>query len=356
MKRVIQILIFASIFTLIYLGMNYFVLSGIFGLLNIAKSGIFYVSLFLLSGSFIVASVIEHNTPNKITRYFYILSSTLLGAVFISLSVLIVYYIINIFIHIQAFIVIGLILVLTIYSIINAENIVTRKIKVEIQGLKKPMRAVQLTDIHLGTVHSSPFLKKIVEKTNSLKPDVVFITGDLVDGSAPLTSDIVSPINKIKAKTFFTIGNHEIYDGIDEVMNLLKTTKLDILRNKVAKFKELQIIGVDYSDDKEYLGKILPNMEIKKNKPSILLYHPPSDLKFSNMFGIQLQLAGHTHAGQIFPFNLLVRTSFKYVRGFHKEGKSSIYVSQGTGTWGPAMRLGSKSEITVIELVPEKLR
>ncbi|MBX4212191.1 metallophosphoesterase, partial [Candidatus Pacearchaeota archaeon] len=117
--------------------------------------------------------------------------------------------------------------------------------------------------------------------------------------------------------------------------------------------KDIQIVGVDYSDSKGYLGEILPKISIDKNKPSILLYHPPASLDYIEKKGIGLQLSGHTHNGQIFPFNLFVKLIFPYVMGLYKGKEASIYVSPGTGTWGPPMRLGSRSEITLIHLTPE---
>jgi uncharacterized protein len=202
------------------------------------------------------------------------------------------------------------------------------------------------------------FLEKISRMTNKVNPDFTVITGDLVDGSAPLHKGMLSPINKIKSPVFYSTGNHEMYEGIDKVLKIVKETKIKYLGNKKIIFKGLQIIGIDYSDEKDYSDKlfstILKNLKIEKNKPSILLYHLPLKLEKLDKAGINLHLAGHTHNGQIFPFNLFAKLQFKYIYGLHKFGNANQYISSGTGLWGPPMRILSKSEIVLIKLVPEK--
>jgi uncharacterized protein len=125
------------------------------------------------------------------------------------------------------------------------------------------------------------------------------------------------------------------------------------LRNSMAECKGLQVVGVDYSPDKKNLGKILPSIRLDAKKPAILLYHTPTTLDYIQQAGIDMQLSGHTHNGQIFPFNILVRFFNPYVHGLHLDGDSCIYVSQGTAHWGPPMRLGSFNELTVLHLVPK---
>jgi predicted MPP superfamily phosphohydrolase len=112
----------------------------------------------------------------------------------------------------------------------------------------------------------------------------------------------------------------------------------------------IQIIGVDYSYEKNHLEKVLLQMEIDKSKPSILMYHVPTEIEAANNAGINLQISGHTHKGQLFPFNFLGRIVFPYFNGLYEYNGTSLYVSQGTGTWGPPMRFGSRNEITLIEL------
>jgi predicted MPP superfamily phosphohydrolase len=147
------------------------------------------------------------------------------------------------------------------------------------------------------------------------------------------------------------IGNHEIYDGLEKVIPVIEKTKAKILRNGVALFNGIQVVGVDYSERTKNFIKDLEKIKINKNKPSILLYHAPEDISIIEKKGIDLHLAGHTHGGQIFPFNLLVKLFFRNVRGLKKLNNTYQYTSMGTNIWGPPMRLGSRNEITVVDLI-----
>ena len=164
-------------------------------------------------------------------------------------------------------------------------------------------------------------------------------------------------LNLLESPVFLVFGNHEIFAG-ERTAELLKETKVKILRNEIVNFKGLQIIGIDYSDDKKHLSKILPKLEINKSKPAVLLYHPPASLDYINDAGINLHLAGHLHGAQIFPIHAIAKiackSSFKIpnYKGLHKKENSYLYISSGAGTWGPPMRLFSKSEITLAKLVP----
>ena len=114
--------------------------------------------------------------------------------------------------------------------------------------------------------------------------------------------------------------------------------------------KGIQFVGIGYSDDKKLIKKKLGRLKIAKNKPSVLLYHVPLGMEHAKKKGIDLQLSGHTHKGQVFPFNYLVMIEFRYLAGLYDIDGMKLYVSPGTGTWGPPMRLGSRNEITVLKL------
>jgi predicted MPP superfamily phosphohydrolase len=211
-----------------------------------------------------------------------------------------------------------------------------------------------MSDLHLGTIKNEKFLKKISTKINNLNPDIVLITGDLIDGTAPLSDNIIKKIDKIKSPIYYVIGNHEIYDGLERIIKIISKTKIKPLRDKAISFKGLQIIGLDYLEgvklEDNLLETKLSRIKLNKNKPSILLYHSPLNINKLNDLGIDLQLAGHTHGGQIFPFHLLVRLAFRNYRGLHKFKRTTQYISEGTGTWGPTMRVLSSSEIALINL------
>ncbi|MCX6707718.1 MAG: metallophosphoesterase, partial [Candidatus Woesearchaeota archaeon] len=216
----------------------------------------------------------------------------------------------------------------------------------------KELRIVQLSDVHLGTIHNKEYLSRIVDKTNKLNPDIVLITGDLFDGGSMLKDDFILPLNGLKAKSFFSMGNHEQYEGIEDVTRILNETNVTILRNEVQKYKGVQIIGID-NPPNEFGGKndVIQSIKFNKSQPSILMYHPPKSLEEAQQAGVNLQLSGHTHDGQIFPFTLLSMIVYPRVHGLYDYIGTYMYVSPGTGTWGPPLRVGSNSEITLINLV-----
>ena len=204
---------------------------------------------------------------------------------------------------------------------------------------------------HAGPDPRRRHLEQLVEKTNALNPDLVLITGDLVDPQGNLTSDSLTPLNALTAPAYFVTGNHERYVGLDKVMSLLEKTSVIMLRNEVVLFDSLQLIGIDDSDNPDQVRRNLSGLELNPDMYTILLYHQPEGFKDAEAAGVDLMLSGHTHNGQIWPFNRVVRLRFKYVKGLHKIGNMKLYVSTGSGTWGPPMRLGSRNLITLIKLV-----
>ncbi|WP_414470353.1 metallophosphoesterase [Methanobacterium sp. ACI-7] len=353
MRRIIQFVMFMSVLFLALLGVNYFIFFVMGTLLDL--SSITVNSLVLLFAiSYPAAAVLEKTISHIVTRVFYTLSSAWMGiSIFVAFLIL-GYEILNLAFNIPPFTAgIGIILVASLisaYSILNSMSFEIKEVEIKMPNLKDKMRIVQLSDIHIGSVRNSGFMKKIVEKTNDLNPNLVLITGDTVDGSAKLHPHMFNAIDGLKAPSFLIIGNHEVYDGLEEVLDVLSTTKINVLRDKLVEIGGIQIIGVDYSFNREHLKNVLSRLDIDSSKPSILMYHVPNEIETANNAGINLQVSGHTHKGQLFPFNFLGRLFFPYFSGLYEYNGTSLYVSQGTGTWGPPMRLGSKNEITLIKL------
>ncbi|MGV8162924.1 MAG: metallophosphoesterase [Candidatus Nanoarchaeia archaeon] len=349
----LPIVLFISFFFIIYFGMQYYALHRILGFF--AETTKIWIYALLLSITFPLFVLLDRFFHSRVTSILYAAASSLLGTVFLLICALILLEPINIFyplfkIKLVGFALIGFITLLSLISIINAYRLKVKKI--EINNFGKNITAVHLSDIHIGTVRNSKFLTEIVKKTNELSPDVIFITGDLFDGSGKITKETVSPLNKLKAPTYLIMGNHEFYEGEDKVTELLKSTKVIVLRNSLASCKGIQIIGLDYSEKKTYVAEQLDMLQIKNPKkstqPSILLNHVPIGYNDAEKRGIKVQLSGHTHGGQVFPFSLLTRLVFPKYKGLYTTENFSIYISQGTGTWGPPMRLGTHNEITLI--------
>lgn len=352
MDTKISFALFFLIFIFIYTILNSYVVLRLGGLMEI-KRNILYLWIVLVTFSLPIAMYSERIFPNILSRIFYTLAVFWMGILLLTLCSLLIYEIISYFHPLpQAGIIISILVsALSIISIINASTIVVKEVEVPIKNLKNKITIVQLSDIHLGTIRNSGFLEKIIKKTNQLDPDIVMITGDLVEGNAGLYKNMFNDFNKLKAPIYFVTGNHEVYEGADKVYAILNDTKVKALRNEVVDFGDIQIIGVEFSEDKDQLKKELEKLNIDETKPAVLMYHYPEGIEEAKKAKIDLQLSGHTHFGQIFPFNLLVMTRFKYIKGLYDLGSMFLHVSPGTGTWGPYMRLGSRNEITLIKLV-----
>ena len=217
----------------------------------------------------------------------------------------------------------------------------------------------QLTDIHIGPTIGLDFLATVVRDTNALDPDMVVITGDLMDGSVEQLRKLVEPLRDLKARdgVFFVTGNHEYYSGAVEWCAHLGTLGIRVLRNEHVDIRGLfDLAGVDDRSAKgmapghgqDVAGAVAGH---DPSKALILLAHQPKAIDEAVAAGVDLQLSGHVHAGQIVPFNWLAKLEQPFVQGLHRSGNTWIYVSAGTGYWGPPMRVGTTSEITRIELV-----
>lgn len=356
MRRVLIILVFLSIL----FGMHFLVFAPASRVFDWSVP-YWHLVILLLSASYPLAGIGVRKWEGRIIDSFYFLASAWLGTVFLLFSASLIYVLGSLMTGKDSpFILATLLLTaigLSIYALIQGGKLTIREYTIPLSGLSRPIRMVHLTDIHIGTVHKKSYLEKVVRKTNSLSPDLVLITGDLFDGSAPINESILTPLNKLVAPSFFSNGNHEEYEGLSHVRDTVKNLQLQLLENQIAQFSELQIIGVNDRQSlprEKTLGMVLNEIQYKTAIPTILMYHSPTEWEDARNHGVDLMLSGHTHNGQIYPFNLLVRTSFKYVTGLYEEEDKFLHVSPGTGTWGPPMRLGSRNQITLIKLVPKQ--
>lgn len=224
---------------------------------------------------------------------------------------------------------------------------------------------VQLTDLHIGPLINGNWLKRVVDKVNALKPDLIVITGDLVDGSVEELRHHVAPLAGLQAKygTYFITGNHEYYSGVKQWCAHIASLGIRVLRNERVSIpadlteESFDLAGVDdwashhFPGEGPDLAKALEGRD--PNKMLILLAHQPAAIQEASAKGVDLQLSGHTHGGQIWPFTYLVYLQQPYAKGLYRYNhtKTQIYISSGTGFWGPPMRLGTSAEITHITLL-----
>lgn len=227
----------------------------------------------------------------------------------------------------------------------------TRSVNLVNKNVSAPLHLVQITDVHLGS-RGAGFLRHILEKVKMLKPDALCITGDFIDVTN-FPESALEPLSELSIPVYFVIGNHERYEDLEQIVDRLARQGVIVLRNATALLRpDVQIIGVDDSDDSGQLARWLPQIEQVDQAYKVLLYHRPAGLNQAALAGLNLTLSGHTHNGQIWPFNLLVQRVFPMMRGLYHTKECAHYVSQGTGTWGPVFRLGTRGEITSIWIRP----
>jgi len=222
----------------------------------------------------------------------------------------------------------------------------------------------QLTDLHIGPMRGRKWIERVVRKTNSLGADVIAITGDLVDGTVEQLARAVEPLGELKARhgVYFTTGNHEYFSDLHGWLRHLPTLGMKVLHNehvtvrRPGKNASLALAGVDdhsggrfAADHGPDVGKALAGL--KPDSPVVLLAHQPRIADEAARHDVGLVLSGHTHGGQIWPWRYLVYLQQPYVSGLHDHGGGTqVYVSEGTGFWGPPMRLGSTAEIALVTL------
>lgn len=249
-------------------------------------------------------------------------------------------------------------------SAMAGARLVTRRVEVPLAGLPAALdgfRLVLLTDLHLGWSLRRPWLEQVVVRVNALRPDLIAITGDLVDGSVDQLRDDVAPLAHLRAAhgSYFCTGNHEYYSGAVAWCEAIDALGVRVLRNERVSIGRgaaaFDLAGVDDYSSAGFApghGPDLPRA-LQGRDPQralVLLAHQPRAVFEAARLGVGLQLSGHTHGGQIWPMNYLVRLQQPYVAGLVRHESTWLYVSQGTGFWGPPMRLGTVAEITEVTL------
>jgi predicted MPP superfamily phosphohydrolase len=329
---------------------------------------VLFWTLAFLSVSFIAASLLARLEENVFTRSFYFASGVWLG----TLTNLVLasaaawasaWALRRIWTGFPASplaaVLLGLAALVSAYGVWNALHPRVRNVTVEIPGLPeawKGRRIVQLSDIHLGHVYQHGFLRRVVERVNEAEPKAVVVTGDLFDGMDGPLGTFVEPLDDIRSEggVLFVTGNHETYLGLEKAFGALGRTNVRILRDEVEDIDGLAFLGVDYpqrGEKKDVVATAARLAAQAGDKPSVLLYHSPHRVEAMAETGVDLQLSGHTHRGQQFPFGLVARLAHKgYEYGLYRLGGFSLYVTSGVGTWGPTMRVGTSSEIVVMTL------
>jgi len=247
-----------------------------------------------------------------------------------------------------------------------------RRVEVQLAGWPKALdgfRIAQISDLHLSARRGASFARRLVKRTNAVGADLIAVTGDVVDGSVESLAPAAAPLGELRAPqgVYFVTGNHDHYSGAGPWCDHFASMGIEPLRNRRVSIRPSASNGTSESavprfwlagvDDHHGdwaagtscdLGAAVKGWE--REAPVVLLSHNPATFDEAAELGIDLQISGHTHGGQIWPFHAAVRAMTPYVAGLYRRGDSALYVSRGTGYWGPPLRVGAPSEITELVL------
>ena len=240
------------------------------------------------------------------------------------------------------------------------------RVTIQVPGLDPALaglRIAQISDIHVGPTVRRSFVQHVVDRVNELEPDIVALTGDLVDGTVADLASEAAPLGELNAPlgSYFVTGNHEYYSGVFEWLDETQRLGFTNLINEhvVVERGGAQLVVAGVTDERA--GSMVPSHApdpvaalagAPTGVPSLMLAHQPRSAPAAAAAGADLILAGHTHGGQYAPWTWVIHLVEPYIRGLYRVGDAQLWVNRGTGTWGPPLRLGSRPEITLIELQP----
>jgi predicted MPP superfamily phosphohydrolase len=329
-------------------------------------------ALLLLSASFIVAALLGFRFTNWLVALIYQIAAVWLGLFnFFFVAACLAWGIdlpLRIVLHgprhvaAQHWIIAALCVLAvlaSVYGLLNARGIRVRRVEIRLPNLPETWRgrtALLMSDLHLGNINGVRFARRIAAKAQRLAPDIIFYAGDLYDGTKADPVRIAEPLFALAPPlgVYFVAGNHEEFGGSTHYAEALHHAGFHVLEHDRATVDGLHIVGVSYnlSTYPLRLRGFLENLNLKDGAPSILLNHVPNRLPIAEQAGVSLQLSGHTHGGQIFPFSWVTHRAFgKFTYGLQQYGAMQVYTSSGAGTWGPPMRVGTHPEMVLLTFV-----
>ena len=370
-----QFLIFASVFLLVMTLLNVYTWRRFLRLVSYDKKGYLLALpvLLMLGDVFFIFDITTNIIPDSPTLYF--ITSSFIGFTFMLFVVAVIY---DMTVTVSKRVPIDhsrrktLKLIFDVTMLIAAFAYLFRgfsqgvhfpeinKVNVKVKDFPlEKFNIVQLTDVHVGRTIKHKFIEELVKTTNALKPDMVVITGDLVDLPISQIEYDLYPLKDLDAPTYFIVGNHEYFHGVGETVEYIKSLGVIPLLNEHVVIgegsKQFNLVGLT-----DVIGSrtdfLPPNPEAAylgadQSKACLVLAHQPRMISEMDNYRCDLMLSGHTHGGQIFPFGLLVMTAQPYLAGLYEHAKNrQIFVSRGTGYWGPPLRFLAPSEISYITL------
>lgn len=361
-------IVFEALLIIVHLAV-YATLTAAFGIGSPWLAGLFV----FLALTFVSASVLSHFRKGPIVDWYYRFAAYWFGLVhFLFVGAVIFYFAIVVCyahgIYVSPALVgglaFGICFLLHLYGTIHSQRPKITRVAVSFSSIPgfraefwKGKKLVLVTDFQLGNIYRQNFTARVVRKINALNPYAVLIGGDLYDGVVCDEAKLIEPLRELRAPggTYYITGNHEYYlPNIARAIAAVRAAGIAVLDDKKVDLGGIDLIGVDYRSvhKKGDFKRIVEHLGVSRARPSILLKHEPIDLDIAAAAGISLNLSGHTHSGQIFPLRLFtwqVYHGFDY--GLKRLGNMQVFTSSGVGTWGPPLRLGTRSEIVAIELV-----
>ena len=319
-----------------------------------------------LSVSFVGASLLAFRYTNAAVRGFYRAAATWLGMVsFLFIAAVFAWIVfavaslagLDVNFHRIVELLFGAAVVAGIYGVFNASWTRITRTTVRLANLPQAWRgrkAALISDLHLGHVRNSSFLRRMVTKILQEEPDAIFIAGDLYDGTAIDAARAAEPLSRLAAPrgVFFVAGNHEQFGDDRKYLDAITSAGVRVLSNEKVDVDGLQIVGVPYRNAVRdgHFASALRAVGLDRDRASILLTHAPDHPEIAEAAGVSLQLSGHTHLGQFIPWSWMARRIYRqFVYGLSQIGKMQVFTSSGAGTWGPPLRLGSNPEIVMLE-------
>jgi predicted MPP superfamily phosphohydrolase len=330
--------------------------------------GAFWIKLVLglLSVSFVAASLLAFRYTNAALRAFYRTSAVWMGLVsFLFLAAVSSWIIFGIArlagldmnFHRTVEWLFGAAIIAGLYGVFNASWTRITRTTVRLANLPtawRGRRAALISDLHLGHVRNGSFLRRMVAKISKEEPDAIFIAGDLYDGTAIDARRAAEPLSELVAPhgVYFVAGNHEQFGDDSKYLHAIAAAGVRVLSNEKVEAEGLQIIGVPFRNatQRRHLESALHDVQLDRDRASILLTHAPDYPEIAEAAGVSLQLSGHTHLGQFLPWSWMARRIYRqFVYGLSRIGEMQVFTSSGAGTWGPPLRLGSNPEIVMLE-------
>ena len=352
-------LILGIIFLILVYLANLFIFVTFYKIINVSTNFWEFFLPFLITIYFPILIYICYNINEEIYCITYQISNIYLGYLLYTFLVALPLRFFDTFINFRPLI--GLILlfipslIICIYGYFNAKSTKVQKITLKNEKYSGKIKILHLSDIHLGPIYQYESSQKIVNEINSLNPDIVIITGDFVDGTLKISQEMLNPFDTLTIPILYVTGNHEVMYGKEEFLKLISNTRIKHIGNSNFEYKNVNFIGADWEDDLDSI--IYKNKD--NNNVNVLVAHAPlkfpSDLIDSNIF---LMLCGHTHGGQLFPFNVFAYFFNRCFKGLYsttdEKNPRFVYVSEGVNTAMVPMRVGSHRIFGLITIEGEK--